>query len=301
MGLFRLRQVLGTRDEGELVAKLEWRVKLVTEAPAGERTEVEVACLERDEQAGLADLGLRLAEAKQLLAAIQAEIVPAQVMVGSEHRYACAGCGVQLASKGYHSTTFHSLFGGVPVRVRRLLTCHCQNGGVAKSFPAFDLSELLPIGGASNAGTVRNRTMRVGKAVVQPHAAQAAEATQPAQHVVIGLICFCAQCPAIASDAIKRALAVAGVTADTPATVLSDGDAGLWRLQRETLPNGRARLVACRRAFRACAADGTWSWRRCADADLADKAVGRLECLMRQLTGYKPRRLASSPVATPTP
>src|ERR1700761_446904 len=98
-----------------------------------------------------------------------------------------------------------------------------------------------------------------------------------------------------------HALGAAGVHVDTPATVLSDGDAGLWRLQRETLPNGRARLVACRRAFRACAADGTWSWRRCADADLADKAVGRLECLMRQLTGYKPRRLASSPVATPTP
>jgi hypothetical protein len=26
------------------------------------------------------------------------------------------------------------------------------------------------------------------------------------------------------------------VTADTPATVLCDGDAGLWRLQREVLP-----------------------------------------------------------------
>src|SRR5580658_8608811 len=43
--------------------------------------------------------------------------------------------------------------------------------------------------------------------------------------------------PTIASDAFKHALAVAGVTADTPATVLSDGDAGLWRLQRESLPN----------------------------------------------------------------
>ena len=47
---------------------------------------MEVARLERDEQAGLADLGLRLAEAKQLMAAIQAEIVPAQVMVAGEHR-----------------------------------------------------------------------------------------------------------------------------------------------------------------------------------------------------------------------
>ena len=30
------------------------------------------------------------------------------------------------------------------------------------------LSELLPVSGAPNAGTVRNRTMRVGEAVVQP-------------------------------------------------------------------------------------------------------------------------------------
>ena len=31
------------------------------------------------------------------------------------------------------------------------------------------LSELLPVSGAQNAGTVRNRTMRVGEAVVQPN------------------------------------------------------------------------------------------------------------------------------------
>jgi hypothetical protein len=48
------------------MAKLVWRVKLVTELQAGEATEVEVARIERDEQAGLSDLGLRLAEAKQL-------------------------------------------------------------------------------------------------------------------------------------------------------------------------------------------------------------------------------------------
>jgi hypothetical protein len=41
---------------------------------------VEIARLERDEQAGVADLGLRFAEAKQLTAALQAEMVPAQVI-----------------------------------------------------------------------------------------------------------------------------------------------------------------------------------------------------------------------------
>ena len=37
--------------------------------------------------------------------------------------------------------------------------------------------------------------------------------------------------------AAGRALAAAGVNEATPATVLCDGDAGLWRMQRATLPD----------------------------------------------------------------
>ena len=92
--------------------------------------------------------------------------------------------------------TCRSLFGDVPIRIRRLLTCPCQNRDEARSFTAFDLeaasvapelayvtaryaalapfgkvaallSELLPISGVQNAGTMRNRTLRVGEDVVQ--------------------------------------------------------------------------------------------------------------------------------------
>jgi hypothetical protein len=38
-------------------------------------------------------------------------------------------------------------------------------------------------------------------------------------------------------DAFRQALAVAEIHADTPVTVLCDGDAGLWRLQRAVLPH----------------------------------------------------------------
>jgi hypothetical protein len=44
-----------------VVAKLVWRVKLVAELRPGV-TEAEVARIERDGQAGMADLGLRLTE-----------------------------------------------------------------------------------------------------------------------------------------------------------------------------------------------------------------------------------------------
>jgi hypothetical protein len=285
-----------------LVPNLVWRVKLVAELEPGLTTEVEVARLERDEQAGLADLGLRLAEAKQLTAALQAEMVPAQVTVVGERRRSCEACGGVLTSKGHYTAALRSLFGGVPVRVRRLLACPCQGSGGAKSFAVLDLeaatvapelayvtaryaapapfgkvaallSELLPISGAQNAGTVRNRTLRVGEDVVK-HPTETAKPTktQPAEPVVVGLdggyvrsrhrqeerhfevvagkvidadgiqsrFAFARNGPMIASDAFKQALAVAGVQTETPATVLCDGGAGLWRLQREALPAARS-------------------------------------------------------------
>ena len=54
-----------------MVPKLVWRVKLVAELRPGEVTETEVAGIERDGQAGMADLGLRLTETKRLVAALQ--------------------------------------------------------------------------------------------------------------------------------------------------------------------------------------------------------------------------------------
>jgi hypothetical protein len=332
----------GSRDEGERVPKLVWRVKLVAEFETGEATEVEVAQFERDEQAGLADLGLRLAEAKRLTAAIQAEIVPAQVMIAGESRSTCVACGRVLASKGHYTATFRSLFGDVPIRVRRLLACPCQGVGEAKSFAAFDLeaatvapelayvtaryaalapfgkvadllSELLPVGGAANAGTVRNRTMRAGEAVVLPHVTTTAEpataTAQPSKPVVVGLdggyvrgrhrqderhfeviagkvidaegnhsrFAFARNSPAIASGAFKQALAVAGVTADTPATVLCDGDTGLWRLQREALPNATIVLDWWHVAVRFEHALQTARGLAAGDAKLAAEAVRGLE------------------------
>src|SRR4051812_44661051 len=281
------------------------RVKLVAELEPGVTTETEVARLERGEEAGLVDLGLRLNEAKQLTAALQAEMVSAQLAVTGERRCRCGACGRGLASKGHYRATFRSLFGDVPVRVRRLLVCPCQGPGEAKSFAALDLgagtvapelayvtakfaalapfgkvaallSELLPISGAQNAGTVRNRTLRVGQEVVQQRSTKNAELPaapadgpvvvgldggyvrsrrRPERHfeVVAGKVidaqgaqhrfAFARNGQATASEAFRQALVAAGVGADTPATVLCDGDAGLcdgdaglWRLQREALP-----------------------------------------------------------------
>jgi hypothetical protein len=52
------------------VAKLVWRVRLVAELEPGVITETELARIERDAQASLTELGLSLAEAKRLTAAL---------------------------------------------------------------------------------------------------------------------------------------------------------------------------------------------------------------------------------------
>jgi hypothetical protein len=134
----------------------------VARGEAGVTSEMEVARLERDEQAGVADLGLRLAEAKQLTAALQAEMVPAQVAMVGEHRRWCETCGCVMASKGHYTATFRSLFGDVPVRVRRLLACPCQGSRAVKSFAVLDLEaatvapELAYLTGRlCGAGTIR--------------------------------------------------------------------------------------------------------------------------------------------------
>src|SRR4051812_39143219 len=144
-------------------------------------------------------------------------MVSAQVAVVGERRRGCVACGRPLASKGHYRATFRSLFGDVPVRVRRLLVCPCHGPGKPRSFAALDLgagpapelayvtakfaalapfgkvaallSELLPISGAQNAGTVRNRTLRVGQDVVPLRPTKNAEllAAPAAGPVVVGL------------------------------------------------------------------------------------------------------------------
>jgi hypothetical protein len=94
-------------------------------------------------------------------------------------------CGSALSSKGYRQVTFRSLFGNVPLRVRRFVNCPCRDalpeesrsfsalpleGGMAPElaymtakFAALAplakvadlLAKLLPVGGAVNAGMVR--------------------------------------------------------------------------------------------------------------------------------------------------
>jgi hypothetical protein len=91
--------------------------------------------------------------------------------------------------------------------------------------------------------------------------------------------------PVAASDVFTQALAAAGADADTPATVLCDGDAELWRLQRAALPRATVVLdwwhatVRFEHALQAARGLGAGT----ADTHLADEAVRGLERATRRL------------------
>ena len=168
-------------------------------------TETEVACIERDEQAGLADLGLQLAEAKQLTAALQAGSCRRRWLLLGEHpplmRRVRARAGQQGPLRGDVPLPVRRRAGAGPAAARLSLP---GDEGEAKSFAVLDfggdavapelayvtaryaalmpfgkvadlLSELLPVSGAQNAGTVRNRTLRVGEDVVPPVSGETAK------------------------------------------------------------------------------------------------------------------------------
>ena len=130
------------------------------------------------------------------------------------------------------------------------------------------LAELLPVGGTANAGTVRNRTMCVGATIAgfTPSDSMPREAGADTSAVIVGLDGgyvrsrhrqpernfeviagkiidaggtqhrFAFARNGSAAEDFTRALVRAGVRSGTPSTVLSDGDAGLWNLQRTVLP-----------------------------------------------------------------
>jgi hypothetical protein len=278
------------------MAKLVWRVKLIAERGADSVSETEVAAIERDGCATPETLGLSLAEGKRLTCAVQAAMARAQVAAMGERFRFCGHCGTKLLSKGYYAATFRSIYGEVPVKVRRMNACRCGGQQEAKSLAVMEavgsvspelayvtakfvalapfawvadmLSELLPIGGAVNAGTVRNRTLRVGMKItkVMPAVLQRPEATDAAPAVVVGLdggyvrsrqrrpernfeiiagkvidtdgsqhrFAFARNDGSVRHFA--RALLQAAVRDGAPATVLLDGDIGLRHLQRRVLP-----------------------------------------------------------------
>src|SRR3989442_864192 len=107
---------------------MQIRVQVIIEADqegAVPRHIEEVACFERG-TLSKDSLGLRLSEAKQMLAGIQQVITAQQVEEYVEQQSQCPHCQQSLACKGHHQIGLRTLFGKLTLSSPRLYTCSCQ-------------------------------------------------------------------------------------------------------------------------------------------------------------------------------
>ena len=85
----------------------------------------------------IADLGLTLAEAKQLLARVQQAVVAAQAHDHAVLRPDCASCGGMCRVKDRRPHQIATLFGTVTLRLPRFLCGSCGRGEPGINWPSY--------------------------------------------------------------------------------------------------------------------------------------------------------------------
>src|SRR5258708_24828255 len=84
----------------------------------------------------IANLGLTLAEAKQLLAPVQEIVVAAQAHGHAVSRPVCSSCGGGCHIKDWRLHQVGTLFGVVEVRLPRFRCVSCRHGETCVSWPS---------------------------------------------------------------------------------------------------------------------------------------------------------------------
>lgn len=119
---------------------MKFTLKLVWTADSGEEVTQEMGGLEREELSPTT-LGLTLAEGKAWLKAIQTAMVECQISACLDAVRPCPVCHQPRRAKGYHDSTFHTVFGTITVASPRLYHCGCQPHPTQTFSP---LAERLP-------------------------------------------------------------------------------------------------------------------------------------------------------------
>jgi hypothetical protein len=93
-------------------------------------------------------LGLKLDEAKEILAEIQTALVTAQATRFQECQCSCPDCGTPYQKNGTHQLTFRTLFGTIKLASQRFYACSCQQATIRrqgqKQLSFSPLAKLLP-------------------------------------------------------------------------------------------------------------------------------------------------------------
>ncbi len=151
----------------------------------------EIAILEKDCQR-IEQLGLTLAEAKQLLTQLQQHLVTHQAVAFVKTRLECEACGAPLRRKEQTTRVLRTLFGTVLLTSPRLYQCRCQPHTTITFRPLTELlttsttpellfletkwaslisygmtarllKDFLPLDETLNATTIQNHTLAVAQ------------------------------------------------------------------------------------------------------------------------------------------
>ena len=166
-----------------------WVLRLVETGTDSRAQSVDVMEISRPNDLGIiANLGLTLPEAKQLLARVQQAVVAAQARDHAVVRPDCSSCGGRFHVKDRRLHQIATLFGRVTVRLPRLLCTGCGRieTGISwpshcRSTPELDqlqghlsalmpyrvaagvLEHLLPVEAGKSPETLRGHTLKVGE------------------------------------------------------------------------------------------------------------------------------------------
>jgi hypothetical protein len=168
---------------------MAWIVRLVEAGGGGDDRGTDLIEIAKPaDLRDIANLGLSLAEAKQVLAAIQREVVTTQARDHAVQRPTCRACGGACHVKDYRQHRIATLFSQVTVRLPRLLCIAC--GGIessvdwsshCRSTPELDrlqahlsalmtyrtaadvLEQMFPIDAGKDHETLRRRALTLGE------------------------------------------------------------------------------------------------------------------------------------------
>src|SRR3954451_15552733 len=112
-----------------------WMLRLVETGTDSRARSVDVLEISRPNDLGdIANLGLTLPEAKQLLARVQQAVVAAQAYEHAVLRPDCSCCGERCHVKDWRLHQIGTLFGTVAVRLPRFRCAGCGHGETCTSW-----------------------------------------------------------------------------------------------------------------------------------------------------------------------
>ncbi len=175
---------------------MKFKVRVLVENDEGDKVLLTENIEFNRESSSLENLGLSLAESKELLQKTQRVVIEEQVREFIKQSENCPHCRRKRLSKGTHRLVYRTLFGKIELDSPRLFYCHCElekESAQTKTFSplaialperttpellyleakfgaqiSFNLSrqllaEVLPLHDEFNHATIRNHLHRIGE------------------------------------------------------------------------------------------------------------------------------------------